>query len=571
MINNLKIRTKISILSSILLLLILLIGGMGFYSLSNANHRMTDMYQNKLLAIQWLEENAVYARTVFADLFELSLRVGEKEKQQAIQDDILENARLFNDNLEQYRALGLDEKETAMMQDLESNLSDYRKGREEMIALAIGGQIDEALVAYTKFESSAEAFLQNLKELAEYNTKEAEQLAVLNEEAYSATKSLLFTILGIAVVFSILATWYLSKAISSPIKLAIDHITEVAEYNISTDVPQVFLKRRDEVGDLAIAVQRIEENLRSMIQTIGSTSEQVSTSSEELTITSQQAAKSADEVSKAIEEIAKGATAQAQNTSDAAQKLIELGELIEEDKNNVGVLHQSSKQVDKLVSEGLEIINMLSVKTLESDKATNSVYQSIKKTNESSGKIGEASNLIAIIAQQTNLLALNAAIEAARAGENGKGFAVVADEIRQLAEQSTKSTKTIDEMVKSLQRDSKEAVEVMGEVERIIEDQAVNVNLTETKYHEISSAIEKSAEAVNVINETVSIMEDKKNLVLDTIQNLSAVAEENAAGTEEASASIEGQTASMDEIADSSNGLSQLSKELLNMIAKFKM
>ncbi len=571
MINNLKIRTKISILSSILLLLILLIGGMGFYSLSNANHRMTDMYQNKLLAIQWLEENAVYARTVFADLFELSLRVGEKEKQQAIQDDILENARLFNDNLEQYRALGLDEKETAMMQDLESNLSDYRKGREEMIALAIGGQVDEALVAYTKFESSAEAFLQNLKELAEYNTKEAEQLAALNEEAYSATKSLLFTILGIAVVFSILATWYLSKAISSPIKLAIDHITEVAEYNISTDVPQVFLKRRDEVGDLAIAVQRIEENLRSMIQTIGSTSEQVSTSSEELTITSQQAAKSADEVSKAIEEIAKGATAQAQNTSDAAQKLIELGELIEEDKNNVGVLHQSSKQVDKLVSEGLEIINMLSVKTLESDKATNSVYQSIKKTNESSGKIGEASNLIAIIAQQTNLLALNAAIEAARAGENGKGFAVVADEIRQLAEQSTKSTKTIDEMVKSLQRDSKEAVEVMGEVERIIEDQAVNVNLTETKYHEISSAIEKSAEAVNVINETVSIMEDKKNLVLDTIQNLSAVAEENAAGTEEASASIEGQTASMDEIADSSNGLSQLSKELLNMIAKFKM
>src|SRR5690606_17996697 len=104
----------------------------------------------------------------------------------------------------------------------------------------------------------------------------------------------------------------------------------------------------------------------------------------------------------------------------------------------------------------------------ESGRAIESIYQSITKTNESSAKIGEASDLIKSIAEQTNLLALNAAIEAARAGEHGKGFAVVADEIRKLAEEAAASTRVIDEMIKNLQSDVDQAVTTMNRVEEIL-------------------------------------------------------------------------------------------------------
>lgn len=375
----------------------------------------------------------------------------------------------------------------------------------------------------------------------------------------------------ISLLISVLLTQIIARTITSPIKVIIKHIGEVADYNLKNNIQEKYTVREDEVGDLARIVQKIEENLRSLITSIGSTSEQVAASSEELTATSQQAAEAASEVAKAIDMIAKGATEQAESTSGGAQQLIQLGELIEAEKQEVGVLSQSSSKVNDLVNEGLEVVGSLSKKTHETATASTQVYQSILKTDESSIRISQASGLISEIAQQTNLLALNASIEAARAGEQGRGFSVVADEIRKLAEQSALSIQTIDEMVKNLQKDSKDAVDVMKKVRQILDEQSAQVDLTEGKYVEISTAIQLSAQAVTSIETTSRLMEQKKNQVLDTIQSLSSVAQENAAGTEEASAYIEEQTSSMEDIAKSSEDLSEMAQEMNELISKFKM
>lgn len=572
MLNNIKIRGKIAILATTMVFLIMIIGGLGLYELSSSNTRMENMYKNNLQSIQYLEENRAHARAVLSEIFRLILLSGNPDQQKKVQEKINQRAEAFNINYEKYKKLGNKTAiEQKMQKEMEANLAEYRSGRKQVIELALEGKGKEAFAAFSSVETPAEAFLQNITDLADYNVKAAETIKADNHAKYELSFRIFIALILLAIGFGFFDTWYISKKITAPLNMAINHIGEVADYNITNDMPPAYLTRKDEVGKLSNMVQKIEDNLRALVGTMSNTSEQVAASSEQLTATAEQAASSSNEVARAIDEIANGATEQAQDTMEGAVKLNELGSAIEEDQRNIEILTQSSSKVDILVKEGLEVLSLLSDKTRESDEATQNVYTSIIKTDESSNKISEASGIITSIAQQTNLLALNASIEAARAGEHGKGFAVVAEEIRVLAEQSGSATKMIDDMVHRLQSDSREAVQIMQKMKSILEEQNSHVTSTGKKYNEMSEAMEHSSRAVDTIRNSSIQMEHKKNEVLDMMQSLSAVAEENAASSEESAASIEELTTSMDEIAHSSEGLSDRAQELYGLISKFKL
>lgn len=260
---------------------------------------------------------------------------------------------------------------------------------------------------------------------------------------------------------------------------------------------------------------------------------------------------------------------QAESTTDGTQKLMELGNLIDDDKAQINELNKTSKNVSLLVNEGLNIVKSLNESSKANSKASKKVYDTILKTDKSSNKIGEASNLIASIADQTNLLALNAAIEAARAGEYGRGFSVVAEEIRKLAEQSMASTKDIDNMINELRNDVKTAVQDVEAAETITIKQEEKVTETYNKYEQIAFSMKLSEQAVVALNQTSRQMEVMKSQVQDILQGLSAVAEENAASTEQASAAMQEQTSGIEQIASSSNMLSTIAIELLERLKKF--
>lgn len=376
------------------------------------------------------------------------------------------------------------------------------------------------------------------------------------------------------VIFSTVASYILGVYIANPIIAINNDMVKLGKLDFHFDDQNPVLKfarRKDEIGTMIRSVEEMRASVATFINNASESAEQLAATSQQMTAISEQSSVAAEEVAQTITEIARGASDQAESTSSGAEKLMSLGEAIDNDKLNIQQLASASESVSRSIKEGLEIVEDLEEKTKANGAAAGIVYESIIKTNESSSQIGEASMLIASIAQQTNLLALNAAIEAARAGEHGRGFAVVSDEIRKLAEQSTESTKNIDTIVAQLVENAETAVQKMMEAGEIVKNQEISVDRTRNKFNEIKIAMDQAEEMVELIEKASLIMEEQKNQVQDVIQNLSAVAQENAASTQEASAAIEEQAASIVEISDASENLSELAVTLRELIEKFQV
>ena len=225
----------------------------------------------------------------------------------------------------------------------------------------------------------------------------------------------------IAVAFAVILTFIMGKKITDPIIMTIKYAHNIADLDITQDIPQGLINQKDEIGTLAGTLQNIIENLRIFIVAVVDASSHVSSSSEELTAISEQSSMASEEVARAIEEIARGATDQAQDTENGANKIIELGSIIEEDLGYIRELNISSEEVDRLKDEGFQVLRDLVRTTELNGAASKEISQVILSSNISAEKINIASEMIRSIAEQTNLLALNAAIEAARAGDAGRG------------------------------------------------------------------------------------------------------------------------------------------------------
>lgn len=199
------------------------------------------------------------------------------------------------------------------------------------------------------------------------------------------------------------------------------------------------------------------------------------------------------------------------------------------------------------------------------------VSQIITETNNSADKIANASSMIQALASQTNLLALNASIEAARAGENGRGFAVVAEEIRKLAEESDRFTEEIKSVILELQVKTQDAVNTMSDVGGVIEAQNQKMNETYQKFDEIEEAVEKGRTIVSQVTEASGAISESNSHLLDVVQNLTAIAEQNAAITQEAAESVDVQVSSISEISSAGENLVEIASNLEAEVAEFKL
>ena len=147
-------------------------------------------------------------------------------------------------------------------------------------------------------------------------------------------------------------------------------------------------------------------------------------------------------------------------------------------------------------------------------------------------------DMIMEIADQTSLLSLNASIEAARAGEAGKGFAVVASEIKNLADQSDRFAQEIYRVISDIIQNAENNVQNADKIKEAISDERIALEEVVTKFAEVNDNINVTKNSFNKIQELVNMLNENKTTVLDMVVQLSSIAEENAASTEETHASV---------------------------------
>lgn len=355
----------------------------------------------------------------------------------------------------------------------------------------------------------------------------------------------------------------LTFVITKPIKELAEVAGTFAELDLRKMESQDKINRRkDEVGLMSKAISNLRDKFEEVILEIKNQSTHLYDESNGLYQNAEKTATNIEQVEKAVHEIAEGANSQAAETQRATENVIRMGNMIEETGEQVNQLYENAnlmKQSGEKASFTLEELDKINQKARESIEI---IYEQTNTTNVSALKIREATNIITNIAEETNLLSLNASIEAARAGEQGRGFAVVASQIQKLAEQSNESARKIEEIINELISDSNKAVATMDEVKLIMEEQNVNVAKTEEEFMQVKEGIATSIAGVNQIAETTKLLDEARIVVVDVVQNLTAIAEENAASTEETSASMSEVSSVVYNISKSVGELQKIASEL---------
>ncbi|MCR5233092.1 MAG: cache domain-containing protein [Lachnospiraceae bacterium] len=358
----------------------------------------------------------------------------------------------------------------------------------------------------------------------------------VQSEVISVVRIIVITAVIVCII-SIILSYLIANGIVSAIQKGIAVVGEVSKGNLAVHVDEKAASRSDEIGDLCKYVEELRLQLANIIGKLKTESGNLFSSSNRLYTTSQSANDAVGQVERAVHEIADGATSQADETQKATENVILMGNMVEETGAQVEQLRKNAVEMQKSSDQASAILAELASVNRETVEAIDVISQQTNTTNESALKIRDATNLITEIADETNLLSLNASIEAARAGEQGRGFAVVASQISKLAEQSNESARKIEEIITSLISDSTKSVETMNHVHDIMTRQNENVQRTNEAFQIVKDGIDRSMEGVQYIADTTQKLDEARVNVVDIVQNLTAIAEENAAGTEETSAS----------------------------------
>lgn len=542
---DLRMQTKLLVLSSVGIIALLIVGTMSTLNLKQANSELGKLNTsiNHVANFAEMKSRLLTARLDLVYMMALDDEAKLAEKN----DDLKIQLQAIQERLKTVDVSTLDREESELIAAF--------KGGAEAYAVQ-GTKLAEMLVAAHKTADGnalKEAIKFGVENVAPLYNKPAEAIGTLNtlnikesQKAYElahekSTREIIITIAIIiaAIIVSLGICLFITRGITRALTNVFDTMAAIADGDLTVSST---VTSKDEMGMLGREMNIMREKLSEIVKRLDENSHSVSSAAFQMRSTAEQMATSTEELA-----------AQATTIATASEEMSATSSSIAENCHNAA---EDSARASNAAELGAQVVeSTVNVMSIIADRVRSSA-QTVESLGARSDQIGQIIGTIEDIADQTNLLALNAAIEAARAGEQGRGFAVVADEVRALAERTTKATREIGEMIKSIQTETRNAVSSMNE----------GVNQVEQGTSEAA----KSGDALRHILEQISSVTNQVNQIAVAAEEQTATTMEINHNVQQISEVAHLTSNSSNEEAAAANQLARLAEDLKSMVQQFK-
>ncbi len=370
-----------------------------------------------------------------------------------------------------------------------------------------------------------------------------DRVQTLERDAQQTIESRVSILIGLGVTILGIAgglAWMIGAAIARPLSRTVGVLRQVAEGDLSV---RMAVDSSDEVGQMGSALNQALAQMNSSIQSIRQSAERLATASEE--------------ISSSATQQAQGAESQRDQANQVATAMQEMSSTVLQVTQNSNRAAEASRTAAETARHGGKIVDQTLGKMRSISDSVGETAHKVEQLGKSSDRIGEIVGVIDDIADQTNLLALNAAIEAARAGEQGRGFAVVADEVRKLAERTSKATKEIAEMIKSIQAETSNAVQAMASGTSQVAEGVATTNEAGRALADIIRVAEQVGDMVAQIATASTQQSSATEQINTTVEQIAKITQESAAGSQQS--------------ARACQELSSLALDLQNVVRQFRL
>ncbi|RYF24565.1 MAG: HAMP domain-containing protein [Comamonadaceae bacterium] len=493
--GRLSIRARLYFGTVFSLVLLVVIGAMGFVSLDRTRDTLQVLFSQRVQTLTDMAE----LRTTLGNLRraekDIIINFNNSVEVAALRESWGKTLAALRKSLADVRQVQQGDAE--FVQSIDQSLAEikqYEDGISPIFEQIERAQVDGAGGgAYAdRLKKHMEATDQLFASLAATARQRMEEARQGVEERTSTMAGLIggALLLGLAVLIPL--TFFSVRSITRSLGQARELAERIASGDLSQEVRPA---QHDEVGQLVVAMGRMQDALRGLVR---------------------QVQEAAGSISTASTEIASGNHDLSQRTEQTAANLQEAASSMELLTSTVQQSAQSSRQASEFASSAAEV-------AARGGTVVSQVVSTMDQITESSRKIGDITGVIDSIAFQTNILALNAAVEAARAGEQGRGFAVVASEVRSLAQRSAEAAKEIKALIAASVERVEGGSRLVGQAGATMTEIVGSVRRVHGIIAEITASASEQSDNIGQISQSVSQLDQM------TQQNAALVEESTAA------------------------------------------